>query len=184
MGGVGERLRRWVAGITPVGAAEALLVTLLAVQAARLFWALLVPLGPVGDWKPPSAVAVQADPAFDPFFRLGGASDNGAVTSLALKLFGVRVDEATGRSSAIVATPDGVQSSFGVGEEVMPGVRLKAVTIDHVTLDRGGVEEQLYLDESVPAPVAAVPSTVTPPASYDAPPPATLTLPLPPQAPK
>lgn len=156
--------------ITLADAASAVLIALIVVQAVRLFWAMVTPLGPIGDWRPRAAASVNVDPAFDPFFRSapGGGS---AVTALPLKLFGVRLDSAMGRSSAIIATPDGVQSSFGLGEEVMPGTRLKAVLGDHVVLDRGGAEEQLFLDQSVPAPTVApvvpappVPSPTSPPA--------------------
>ncbi len=171
MAGLGERLKQRLSRVTPVGVMTALLVALIALQAARLVWALVEPLGPVGGWQPPSARSVAADPSFDPFFRVV-PSGAGAVTGLPLKLFGVRVDEATGRGSAIIATPDGIQSSFGVGEEVIPGVRLKSVTIDHVELDRAGAVEQLFLDQSVPAPVVALP----PPAS-------TFPVPSPPSAP-
>ena len=85
---------------------------------------------------------------FDPFFRLSPQSGPVVVTSLSLQLFGVRQDEATGRGSAIIATPDGKQSSFAVGDEIVPGVRLKAVDYDSVTIDRGGTTEQLFMDQS------------------------------------
>ena len=77
------------------------------------------------------------------------------VTSLAVQLFGVRVDRASGRDGAILSTPDGVQGSYAVGDEIMPGVRLAAVREDGVTLSRNGVREQLFLDQSVPAANAA-----------------------------
>jgi general secretion pathway protein C len=67
------------------------------------------------------------------------------VTSLPLTLHGVREDRATGRGSAIIATPDGQQNSIGVGEEIMPGVTLTGVGPDSVTISRGGVAEQLFL---------------------------------------
>jgi general secretion pathway protein C len=148
--------RQFGSGLTPVAVVMALLLGLIAVQGARLFWAAVTPLGPVGDWRPAASSGGAVDPAFDPFFRLSSGSETSAVTALSLKLFGVRVDEAIGRGSAIIATPDGIQSSFGIGEAVMPGVILKAVTLDHVVLDRGGAEEKLFIDESVPAPVVPV----------------------------
>jgi general secretion pathway protein C len=162
---VKERLSR----ITLADAVVAVLVMLIIVQAVRLFWAAVTPIGPVGNWRPVAAASAGVDPAFDPFFRSapGGGS---AVTALPLKLFGVRLDSAMGRSSAIIATPDGIQSSFGLGEEVMPGTRLKMVLGDHVVLDRGGAEEQLFLDQSVPAPTAAPAVPVPPPAPVPAPP--------------
>ena len=66
----------------------------------------------------------------------------------------MREDRATGRGSAIIALPDGTQSSYGVGEEIMPGVTLTAVAADGVTISRNGVMEQLFLDQSQPAPGA------------------------------
>src|SRR3546814_4797376 len=41
-----------------------------------------------------------------------------------------------------VAGPNGVQNSFAVGEEIMPGVVLKAVAFDHITIDRGGARSE------------------------------------------
>jgi general secretion pathway protein C len=140
---------------------EVLLWILLALQGARLVWAIVTPSGPVGDvaaLRNASTINETGGAVGDPFFRLAVGSGNAAVTSLPLKLFGVRVDEAMGRGSAIIATPDGVQSSFGIGEEIMTGATLKAVMRDSVTIDRGGVEEKLYIDQSVS--VADVTSTL------------------------
>jgi general secretion pathway protein C len=136
--------------------AELGLLTLLAVQCARLVWAFATPLGPVGDWRPAQVQTVQPGTAllgsFDPFFRLAGAGGPVVVTSLSLKLFGVRQDAASGRGSAIIALPDGTQRSFAVGDEIMPGVRLAAVAFDNVTISRGGASEQLFMDQSQPVP--------------------------------
>ena len=81
------------------------------------------------------------------------------VTSLNLKLYGVREDRATGRGSAIIALPDGRQLSFAVGEEIMPGVTLTAVGFDNVTISRGGTAEQIFLDQSPPAQTVGAPET-------------------------
>ena len=138
---------------------ELVLLALLAWQCARLVWALLTPLGPLGDWRPaPGPNLAQARAAlaggFDPFFRLARTEGPAVVTSLQLKLFGVRVDEASGRGSAIIAGPDDVQMSYAVGEEIQPGVTLKAVRYDSVVIARGGADETLFLDQSGAAPVA------------------------------
>ncbi len=78
------------------------------------------------------------------------------VTSLNLKLFGIRQDQASGQGSAIIAGSDGQQRSIAVGEEIEPGVTLKAVGFDSVTISRGGADEQLFMDQSqAPATVAA-----------------------------
>lgn len=157
-----SRLRSLFSGMT-AGFAQSLVLGLiliaLAAQFASLVWAAVSPLGPVGDWRPASVAQTPAyltgDIRFDPFFRLQSAAPSqAAVTSLSLKLFGIRMDSAMGRGSAIIATPDNIQSSFAVGDEIVPGVKLKGVAFDSVTIDRGGVEEQLFLDQSVAAPVA------------------------------
>ncbi|PAX09686.1 type II secretion system protein N [Sphingomonas lenta] len=165
------RARRWLRRLPVVNlysAAELALMAVLAGQAARLVWAIATPVSPLGEWRP-APVVTPASPvdtltSFDPFFRLTGpaqAAGPVAVTSLQLTLFGTRIDDATGGGSAILAGPDGVQKSVSVGEEVAPGVRLAAVAFDHVTLDRGGPREDLYLDQSQ-APGATTPGVVPP----------------------
>jgi general secretion pathway protein C len=139
-------------------AVEIALLALLALQCARLLWALVTPVSPLGDWRR-DAVAAVASPAilstFDPFFRLSRSNGPVIITSLNLKLFGVREDRASGRGSAIIGLPDGTQGSFAVGEDILPGVTLAAVAFDNVTIRRGGAREQLFLDQSQAAtPVA------------------------------
>ncbi len=140
--------------------AEMLALALLALQIARLIWALVTPVGSYGPWEGrhadiPSAAARQAlFSSFDPFFRTGAPqAGSGVVTSLAITVYGIRLNEGSGLGSAIIATPDGVQNSFAVGDEILPGVVLKAVAFDHATIDRGGAEEQVFIDQSgaVPA---------------------------------
>lgn len=148
---------------------ELLLLAGLAVQCARLVWTVLTPVSPLGDWRP-AGPAIPSAPAavlrgFDPFFRISGVQTGPAVvTSLQLKLFGTRIDEATGRGSAIIAGPDGVQQSIAVGEEIIPGVVLKEVAFDHVAIERGGVREDLFLDQSGGAVTAAPASGAVAPA--------------------
>jgi len=150
------RLRALLRRFPPVNLyslGELLLLAVLAVQGARLFWALVTPVGPLGDWRV-AQLGVGGSPVailrgFDPFFRVSGAQGSAAtIPSLQLKLFGTRIDDATRLNSAIIAGPDGVQNSIGVGQEIVPGVRLKAVAFDHVTIDRGGKAEDLYIDQS------------------------------------
>ncbi len=140
--------------------AERLLLAVVAIQIVRLIWVIVTPVGSFGPWEArvaqyPSSAARQAlFASFDPFYRTGAqpAAGNGVVTSLALTLYGVRLNEGSGLGSAILATPDGVQNSFAVGDEIIPGVVLKAVAFDHVVIDRGGAEEQVFLDQSSDAP--------------------------------
>lgn len=138
---------------SPTAILRAALIVALGVQGARLVWAVAEPMGPVGAWRA-SAVVPPADVAllgrFDPFGRLGASDGPVAASSLPIKLFGVRLDAATGQGSAIIAGPDGVQQSFALGDAVMPGVILRAVAFDSVTVDRGGALEQVFLDQSVP----------------------------------
>ncbi len=136
---------------------EALLVAVLIIQIARLAWALVTPVGLFGDWRARQPVMVGADArrslfaAFDPFFRSAAVSGSPGVqqvTSLALQLFGTRMNEGSGQGSAIIADSEGVQTSYVVGDEIAPGVTLKAVAFDHVVIDRGGTEETLFIDQS------------------------------------
>lgn len=149
---------------------ETALLLALVIQLARLLWAVVTPVGMFGDWEsrqPQMLAQAQRDAlftSFDPFFRGAPGGDASAqVTSLSLTLFGTRINEASGQGSAIIATPDGVQSSYAVGDEIMPGVLLKEVAFDHVVLDRGGAVETLFLDQSEGEGIApsgtAVPST-------------------------
>lgn len=157
------RLFRRLPRASLLSVTEIVLLALLAVQGARLVWAVVTPIGPLGDWRPSTGPDLARSRAalmsgFDPFFRTGQGQGPAVVTSLSLKLFGVRVDEATGRGSAIIAGPDNVQTSWSVGEAIQPGVTLKAVGIDSVVISRGGADETLYLDQSGAAPIAAAPA--------------------------
>jgi general secretion pathway protein C len=181
-----RRLLRRMPRTTVYSALELILLLLLAMQCARLVWTIVTPVDPIGEWKAASALRPAAAStgllgSFDPFFRLSGDNAPQVVTSLNLKLFGVREDRASGRGSAIISTPDGQQKSFAVGEEIVPGVKLVAVGPDSVTIDRSGTREQLFLDQSTsastgstaapPAPVPAQPVIVAPPPAASAPPP-------------
>lgn len=170
-----QLLRRLPVG-SPTAILRAALIVALGVQGARLVWAVAEPYGPVGIWRG-SAVVPPADVAllgrFDPFGRLGASDAPVAASSLPIKLFGVRLDAATGQGSAIIAGPDNIQQSFVVGDTVMPGVILRAVAFDSVTIDRGGALEQVFLDQSVPprAVVGGVPPAAAPGAAAVAVPP-------------
>ncbi|MFT3978624.1 MAG: type II secretion system protein N [Sphingomonas bacterium] len=162
---------RWLAVVNVYDAAGVALLALLAVQVARLAWVVVTPVAPLGEWRPvgPTIPAMPGDvlQGPDPFYPGGGAGEGRAiVTSLNLTLFGTRINEASGRGSAIVAGPDGVQKSVSVGEEIAPGVVLKEVAFDHITITRGGgAAEDLFLDQSgggapsapLPGPVAGAP---------------------------
>lgn len=123
----------------------------------RLLFVVVTPVGPVGEWRandvqvlsPQSRLALFS--SFDPFFRDTPAETGNVVTSLQLTLYGIRMNEGSGLGSAILAGPEGVQDSFAVGDEILPGVKLYSVQFDHVIIDRNGAKESLYMDQSVPA---------------------------------
>ncbi|MFC4292833.1 type II secretion system protein N [Sphingorhabdus arenilitoris] len=159
----------------------ALLALFLIIQLARLFWTLATPVAPLGNWQAPVPPVMSASAreqifgSFDPFFPNSNAvtsannEGNEVITSLSITLFGIRSNEASGGGSAIIADPEGVQQSFAVGQEIMPGVTLHAVAFDHVVIRNNGTLEKLYLDQSVPAenvtPVAAAEQQPTPEAA-------------------
>lgn len=124
---------------------------------AHLIWALVTPVGALGDWRPvqPTAATAGLLADFDPF-RRGAATTGGegVVTGLPLKLFGISLNLSAAGSSAIIEVPEAGQQSFAIGDEVMPGVTLKAVAFDHVVVTRGGIDELLYIDQSTPAETA------------------------------
>ena len=107
---------------------------------------------------------------FDAFFHTGERSSLAEITNAGseqLRLFGVRAG-AGGGGSAILGLPDGTQLSVGVGEEVLPGLVLRAVAQDHVTVARGNSVSRIDFGEvpvgaaSVPPP-PATPQVVAPP---------------------
>ncbi|WP_271067404.1 type II secretion system protein N [Caulobacter sp. NIBR1757] len=131
-------------GFTTVSAravVEAMLVLLLATQAARLVWAVAAPGAP----PPASARAQMADLSiltrFNPFLGLDTPT-GGQASGQAMRLYGVRAG-LDGRGSAIIGTADGKQASYLVGETVAPGVTLQAVHDNHVVLARGAATTRL-----------------------------------------
>lgn len=157
----GRRLLRRLSARQVYAAVEMALVLMLAFFAARLVWTVLTPIAPVGKWQGGEVAAVRpaADitllRSFDAFFRADGQAGPVVASSLNLKLFGIRLDQVSGRGSAIIGTPDGQQGSYVVGDEIISGVTLSGVAFDAVTLSRDGVSEQLFLDQSyAAAPVA------------------------------
>ncbi|MBA2466923.1 MAG: PDZ domain-containing protein [Sphingomonas sp.] len=142
---------------------KAILLALISIQLARLLWAVLTPVGPMGPWRPAQARPLSAEvqaaalAAVDPFFRNGPlAAATAATSTLDLQLFGVRENRGSGDGAAIIGAPDGQQGSYAVGEEVTPGVTLFAVFFDYVVLDRAGRKEKLFLDQSRPTEAVTV----------------------------
>lgn len=155
-------------------AVEVALALLLAVQLGRLVWIVAEPRDAAASMASTPAAVSPADPAvfqrFDAFFRTGGQSslaEASAAGSGQMRLYGLRSD-GSGGGSAIIGLADGRQVSVGVGEEVEPGLILRGVGPDYVTLARGASLSRLIFSD-VPVGVAPVPppppgpQIVTPP---------------------
>lgn len=123
------------------------------VQMLRILFIFLTPIGPTsgaaaGADGPDSAAAIAMSANANIFGAARVADGAANVTALPLTLFGTR---SGANGSAIIAAADGVQKSIGVGEEIIPGVRLASVAFDHVEIDNRGVQEALYIDQDGPA---------------------------------
>lgn len=146
----------------------ALLLAGLAVQSARLLWAMVTPVGPIGDWRPasPQPLGAPAQAAIfasvNPFDRAVPAP--AAALPSDLKLYGVRAGFGGMAGGAIIQLPDGQQVSVSVGEEVMPEVKLVAVGFDYAEVSRGAARQRLFLD---PDKVAETVAPGAPAASAD-----------------
>jgi len=66
--------------------------------------------------------------------------------------------EESGRSSAIIRTPDNQQKIFFVGDTICCGARLEEVYPEEVIISRGGVRESLRLANRQDAPRRAPPA--------------------------
>ena len=156
-------------------AVEVVLAVLLVVQLGRLVWIVVEPEQAGAAMAASSAPARPVDFAvferFDAFFRTGGQSslaEASAAGSGQMRLYGLRSDGAGG-GSAIIGLADGRQVSVGVGEAVEPGLVLRGVGADYVTLARGtSLSRLIFSDVPVgaapPPPPPPGPPTMTPPA--------------------
>ena len=152
---------------------EIMLAVVLAIQLARLILIVAQPqTGPAA--APTAGVAAAAVDysvfqRFDAFFRTGDQSslaEASAAGASQMRLYGLRSDGAGG-GSAIIGLADGRQVSVAVGEEVEPGLVLRGVGPDHVTLARGGSVSRLIFSDipvgvAPPPPPPPGPQTVTP----------------------
>ncbi len=92
----------------------------------------------------------------DTNYRAAQSSKGISVTNLRLVLRGVHVGSA-GKSSAIIEVPDAPESSYAIGDRLMPNVILTDVFIDRIHITHSGVLEQLYLDGTEPKKVNQTP---------------------------
>ncbi|MEO1242364.1 MAG: type II secretion system protein N [Pseudomonadota bacterium] len=127
-----------------------LLGILLALTALQLFAPLPLPQGDVVTSVERPAAPAQDFVVKNPFPVTAAAPilDEDPLdvvdTTLDLKLTGVWTDEEIG--SATIETPDGKQSRFAVGEEIINGVRLEQVFADQVIINRAGARESLRFE--------------------------------------
>lgn len=137
--------RRWPARI-----ALWALCLLLAAQALRLAWLVLLPPAPLGaaPVAPTPHVATTTAPGVDPFFPGAGEATTAADAS-GVSLFGIRTDARGG--AAILADADGAQRAYRVGDSVRPGLVLVAVADDHVMLAADGRRQRLGFAEAAAA---------------------------------
>lgn len=177
--GRGGRTRLPRSLATVLALAELLLLAGLTYIAARLIW--LIAFGA-------SATDFQQDPA-DAGPRFGGApayqadltqlaetdlfADRRAgpvdaapvaaaiqETSLDLTLRGIRRGATPETGGAIIQIPGGRQSFFAVGAEILDGVTLEEVHVDHVLIRRRGIAESLFLRDEDTLRAAAAPAAV------------------------
>lgn len=133
---------------------EVVAVVLLAAQAARLLWMVLVPVAPVGTAA--AAIGLQAAapalPTVDVFFhRASTTRGSGTDQALGYTLHGVRSD---GEGGSAILGRDGRQASHAVGNAIAPGITLESVAADHAVLVAGGERHRLQLPRRAKATAA------------------------------
>ncbi len=133
-----------------------LLLVLLAWQAARLAWLILVPPAPIGE---PAAQAIASSARLASAQSLFAAAAMPASTQSGITLFGVRLSPPP--ASAILQVEGGPQVSLGLGETLENGWRLAEVAGDHVVLeDATGQRRRLDL-APMPIEPSASPAAAT-----------------------
>lgn len=156
-------------------AAVLLLVLLLGHLLARLLWALW-PIPDAGRWRPAQLAAapgaqraVDIQAAIDAHLfgdYRASADPNGAAsapeTRLSLSLLGILSNSVPERSRALIASSDGAEKPFAIGDDVISGVSLQAIFADRVVLSRGGTLETLRLNKDAPSQGGAPSTPITP----------------------
>lgn len=145
-------LAHWRPRLPP--ALEALLIVLLAVQAARLIWIVLPASGAIGMPAPARGQDIAIAPSLsgygDLFFRSSTVDSGKSDTTQGYMLFGMRID---GSNSSAILGKDGVQATHRVGDTIAPDLVLEAVENGHVSLRRGTALLRLEMpDKPVLAP--------------------------------
>ncbi|TJY61133.1 type II secretion system protein GspC [Sinimarinibacterium sp. CAU 1509] len=177
---------RYVGRITAT--ANVVLTIVVALLAAQLVWA-LVPIPEAARWTPapvqpqPQAAAKTSTTDLSALIdrNLFGAyqapeqaiakAENAPDTRLSLTLMGVVADASPEQSRALIASSNGEEKSFSIGDDVTSGVKLENIYADRVLLSRQGQFETLRLDKNAPSRAPAPtsgPDTSSPDASTTA----------------
>ena len=144
-----------------IGAAQLILLGIMILAIARLFWTLFAPL-PYPEVAPTIVSAQRDQPSIadrisarNPFAMTGAPvsdvviepSDELQETQLDLVLHGVSVYGE--KSSAIIDVKNGDgQNSFPIGAAIVNGVTLKEVYFDEVVIERNGIREVLRMRDA------------------------------------
>lgn len=134
---------------------ELVLFVLLCILVARLFWLLFAPISVASGPAPvsPTTKAQETAAVVSPFRQIVALQQAPPVeeiipedvqeTSLDLSLNGVWLDGEN--STAIIATPDGKQGIFKIGDEIWDGVTLEEAYPNQVRINRRGIIESIKL---------------------------------------
>ncbi len=131
---------------------------LLALICLRIFTPLPLPTGDPIVATNPNAAAPRDIVVRNPFpvtevaTIIEDTAPDVVDTTLDLTLTGVWV--VAGGGSATIETPDGEQSRFAVGDEIVDGVTLETVYPDQVIINRRGAREALRFESKIVAPSA------------------------------
>ncbi|HEX4895057.1 MAG TPA: type II secretion system protein GspC [Solimonas sp.] len=140
-----------------------LLLLLLANLVARLVWALL-PEPEGARWQPapaataapvqargPDLNAIRAAQLFGSYqASVAGNPREAPETRLSLTLMGILAGDQND-SRALIASSNGEEKPYAIGDDVVPGVSLQAIFPDRVILSRSGQLETLRLDKDAPS---------------------------------
>ncbi|MES1925485.1 type II secretion system protein GspC [Salinisphaera sp. T31B1] len=152
--------QRWLARLPEI--ANIVLVVLIALSAARLFWLVWPAEAPTLVPAVTGADSQSTDQSVDVdtiasahLFGEQTVTDvaaeqreilNAPETRLDLTLTGIVSETGGRRSRALIKTGRNKQDNFGVGGEISDGVKLHAIYADRVILDRSGRFETLTLE--------------------------------------
>lgn len=117
-------------------------LALLALVAAYWSWVWLAP-NPQSRAQPVAYVDTDATAASNLFGSMAQRPDSAAATAIAIRLLGIVAATAGHAGYAVVLLEPKQILTVREGDDIAPGLRLKQVSVDHVTLERSGAIETL-----------------------------------------